>query len=145
MMAQLAPLRPVVWLLLLVLPALGGCSSDAPVQTQDSGPLRELAQAYVEATHALQRAPSSADELKPYLAAGKNVEELLTSPTDGKPYVVVWGADPRTGMDLKPLVIGYEQQGANGSRFVFTAMGVMLMTNEDFKEAKFPAGHSPPP
>jgi len=46
-------------------------------------------------------------------------------------------------MDLKPLVIGYEKEGSGGDRFVYTAMGVMQMTDEDFEEARFPPGHNP--
>ena len=43
--------------------------------------------------------------------------------------MILWGTDQRTGMDVKPLVIGYEKNGKGGMRMVFTAMGVMTMTN----------------
>jgi hypothetical protein len=46
-------------------------------------------------------------------------------------------------MDLKPLVIAYEKEGQGGVRFVFTAMGVMTMGPDEFKEANFPQGHKP--
>lgn len=128
---------------LFLLVCLVGCSSQPVAQTQDPGTLNELSKIYLAATVGLDRAPTSPQELQPYLPPGKSVDELLTSSNDRQPYVVAWGADPRTGMDLKPLVIAYEKQGSNGSRFVFTAMGVMLMSNEDFKEARFPAGHTP--
>ena len=63
--------------------------------------------------------------------------------TISQPYVVAWGADPRSGMQLKPLVIAYEKEGLSGVRFVYTAMGVMLMGPDEFKEANFPPGHKP--
>lgn len=120
-----------------------GCSKSPATQTRDSGPLSQLAKAYVEATNQLNHPPLSIEELKSHLPAGTDPNSLLNSPTDGKPYVIIWGTDPRQGMDLKPLVIGYEQEGMGGARFVFTAMGVSLMGDADFKEAKFPAGHTP--
>lgn len=127
----------------VLLVAFVGCSGQPVAQPQDPGTLNELSRVYLAATVGLDRAPTSPQELQPYLPPGKTVDELLTSSNDRQPYVVAWGADPRSGMDLKPLVIAYEKQGSNGSRFVFTAMGVMLMSNEDFKEARFPAGHTP--
>ena len=68
---------------------------------------------------------------------------MFTSVRDGEPFVIIWGTDPRTGMELKPQVIGYEKEGRGGNRFVFTAMGVMQMTDGDFEEANFPPGHKP--
>jgi len=144
MLARASRFVSFVGLALISLPCWIGCSGGGVTQTQDSGPLTELGKAYVEATYGLDRAPTSADELKPYLPAGKDVNSLLTSPMDSKPYVIIWGTDPRQGMDLKPLVIGYEQTSSGGTRLVFTAMGVSLMDEKDFKEAKFPAGHTPP-
>lgn len=130
-------------LLLIALAALDGCSGTTQSPTSDPGPLNELSAAYRQATAQLNRPPKSADELQPHLAQGKDVNNLLTSPNDGQPYVILWGTDIRTGMDLKPLVVGYEKQGTNGARFVFTVMGVMLMGPEEFKEANFPPGHTP--
>lgn len=120
-----------------------GCSPSAPTQTRDSGPLSQIAKAYVEATNKLNRPPLSIEDLTPHFPPGTDANSLLNSPTDGKPYVIIWGTDPRQGMDLKPLVIGYEAEGMGGARFVFTAMGVSLMGDADFKEAKFPTGHTP--
>lgn len=136
---RFARLAACVGLLLLV----SGCSGGTQVQTSDDRPLRTLSTAYLQATQKLNRPPKSAEELKDFVPAGTDVNSLLTSPTDGKPYVILWGTDPRAGLDLKPLVIGYEKEGLKGVRSVFTAMGVSLMGPEDFKEAKFPEGHTP--
>lgn len=130
-------------LLSLLLAVSVGCSKAEQTQNRDSGPLTQIAKAYVEATNSLNRPPLTIDDIKPHLPAGTDPSTLLNSPTDGKPYVIIWGTDPRQGMDLKPLVIGYEQEGSGGARFVFTAMGVSLMGDADFKEAKFPPGHTP--
>lgn len=131
-------------LFFLALVGLLGCGPNPEgKQKRDSGPLSELAKYYNQATNQLNRAPKSPDELKPLLPPDKDVNSLLNCPVDNEPYVIIWGTDPREGMDLKPLVIGYEAKEYDGSRFVFTAMGVMLMESEDFKTAKFPAGHTP--
>lgn len=120
-----------------------GCSQTLTQEGHDSGPLTSLSKAYLKATQGLNRPPKSPDELAKFLDPGVSVESLLKSPADGQPYVILWGTDARTGMELKPLVVGYEAQGKNGNRFVFTAMGVMFMSNEDFKTANFPPGHKP--
>ena len=102
-----------------------------------------LGNLYQQATQKTGQPPAKQEDLVPYLPAGKSIDELLKSPTDGQAYVILWGTDPRTGMELKPLVIGYEKQGKSGARFVFTAMGVSLMSDSDFKGANFPPGHKP--
>lgn len=136
--------RRVLLLMTLVTLPLCGCSwSGTDVTTREPGSLNELAKAYLAATNALNRPPANAEELQSYLPEGRELNSLLTCPVSGKPYVIVWGTDPRQGMDVKPLVIGYEPQSTGGSRFVFTAMGVMEMGDQDFKTAKFPAGHVP--
>ena len=123
---------------------LSGCSGRIKQSAGHvAGPLMELATAYQRATHKLDRAPKDADELKPFLDEGKEVGSLLRSPADGEEYVILWGTDPRAGMALKPLVIGYEKKGMDGTRFVFTAMGVSLMSEKDFQNARFPEGHKP--
>ncbi|MFO0902253.1 MAG: hypothetical protein U0939_04590 [Pirellulales bacterium] len=123
---------------------LVGCSGGGGTpQASNAGPLNSLSAAYLRATAKLNRPPKDAAELQAHLGAGEKLESLLTSPNDNQPYVILWGADPRSGMDLKPLVIAYEKEGQGGVRFVFTAMGVMTMGAEDFKEANFPQGHKP--
>jgi hypothetical protein len=105
--------------------------------------LTALANAYRQATEKNKRPPQGPDELKPFLPAGANPDTVLKSVRDDQPFVILWGTDPRTGLDLKPLVIGYEKQGKGGNRMVFTAMGVMTMDEKSFAEANFPKGHKP--
>jgi hypothetical protein len=87
--------------------------------------------------------PAGPDDIEAFLPAGVSVDDALRSPRDGQPFVVLWGADHRKGMDVKPLVIAYEPQGKDGRRMVFTAMVVFAMSEAGFKEARFPAGHTP--
>jgi hypothetical protein len=127
----------------VVLAAITGCGDAPRVQKGTGEKLEQFSAVYRAATEKLRRPPASADELKPYLSPGQSLDALLTSPNDNQPHVVIWGADVRAGMELKPLVIAYEKEGSGGNRFVMTAMGVFLMGPEDFKEANFPTGHKP--
>ncbi len=131
--------------LLVVIPAPGCSSSVEQTQTQGevAGSLSTIAKAYLAATQKNGRAPNGPDELKPFLPPDSDQEAMFRSARDGQPFVILWGADPRTGMDLKPLVIAYEKDGSDGNRFVYTAMGVMQMADEDFAQANFPAGRKP--
>jgi len=81
------------------------------------------------------------------LPPGTDVETLFISPRDGKPFAIVWGTDVQKVMmaSARPVVYGYEVDGVDGDRFVLTTVGVMELTDEDFANASFPEGHSPPP
>jgi hypothetical protein len=124
---------------------VSGCSSakNAPLDKDASDSLRVLADAYNKATEKNNRPPKGPEELKPFLPKDVSEEKVYRSARDGQPFVIIWGADPRTGRDLKPLVIAYEKNGKGGARMVFTAMGVMSISNTDFPSASFPAGHKP--
>lgn len=122
---------------------LAGCSSTPPVQVENSENLNKVAQAYREATQKLRHPPKNEAELRPFLEKHGDPDALLRSPNDGQPFVIIWGTDPNAERTLKPGVIGYEKQGTHGRRFVFTAMGVMVMGDDDFEEANFPKGHKP--
>ena len=112
-------------------------------ETRSQEALRTIAAAYGAAIAKRGKPPAGPDDIKPFLPAGVSVDDALRSPRDGQPFVVLWGADPRTGMDAKPLVIAYEPQGKDGRRMVFTAMGVFAMSDAGFREARFPEGHTP--
>jgi hypothetical protein len=126
---------------------LGGCgrrvavTDEAETKAQDA--LRAVAAAYNAAIAKRGKPPAGPDDIKPFLPEGAALDDALRSPRDGQPFVVIWGADPRKGMDIKPLVIAYEARGGNGRRLVFTAMGVFAMENSRFAEARFPEGHAP--
>ncbi|MEY4180106.1 MAG: hypothetical protein RLY70_3680 [Planctomycetota bacterium] len=127
----------------LAVAAVAGCGDAPRVQKGTGEKLEQFSAVYRAATEKLRRPPANAEELKPFLSPGQSLESLLNSPNDNQPHVVIWGADVRAGMELKPLVIAYEKDGSGGNRFVMTAMGVFLMGPEDFKEANFPSGHKP--
>ncbi len=127
------------WLILL-----GGCSGGGgQVQPADMANIKKIASAYLKATDKLGRPPKEKKELVPYLKDEGDLEALFQSPNDGQPFVIIWGTNPRAGLDVSPGVIAYEKVGRGGKRFVFTAMGVMQMADEDFAKANFPKGHKP--
>jgi hypothetical protein len=128
----------------LVLAGLGlsGCSPK-PVIVGSSKEFQNLifiAQAYIDAADGkLGRPPNNVDELKPFLEGMGDPNEILVSPNDGLPYVIVWGVKPGRSP------IAYEQQGKDGQRIV---VGSNLMpwrvTEEGFSRLRFPPGQKPP-
>ncbi len=127
----------------LVLVLSAGCTSPRVTQAGEVGNLRKVAAAYNAAVAQLGRPPGSEAELRPFLSKEGDPDALLRSPNDGQPYVILYGTDPRKGKTLQPLIIGYEKTGRGGRRFVFTAMNVVEMVDEDFKKGNFPPGHQP--
>src|SRR5262245_28454130 len=91
--------RTIFWLpAAALLASLAGCgpSSDpyvVPLTTAEKQ-LTSIAMAYTDAHGRLGRAPQNAEELRPYLKAFGDPDELLVSPNDGKPFVVIWGKNP---------------------------------------------------
>ena len=125
---------------------LAGCSGGGPkppAPDVSADNLTAIANAYILYASEKKTPPKSAEDLK---AAVPQITQtdFLTSSRDGQPFVILWGADPSAGMGEQPLVIGYEKEGKDGFRFVATAMGVMMMDDEGFAQANFPAGHTPP-
>jgi hypothetical protein len=103
--------------------------------------------AYMDAHSELGRGPKSADELKPFLKAFGNPEELLVSPSDGEPYVVIWGANPQGGpTEYKGMfpILAYERKGSSGGRAVTDVRGrPMTVPEDDFAKLKFVGRHRP--
>lgn len=121
---------------------LCGCSGGGgKVQPADMANIQKIASAYVKANDKLGRPPKEKKELLPFLKEESDLEALFQSPNDGQPFVIIWGTNPRAALDVSPGVIAYEKVGKGGKRFVFTAMGVMQMADEDFTKANFPKGH----
>jgi hypothetical protein len=115
----------------------GGCGKSG-----DTGPVKDtehltaIRKAYLAATKRLGHRPKNLEELKPSLAAEGNPDELLVSPNDNLPYVIVFGADPRKH------VIAYEQKGANGLRMaVDQNLLPRRLSPEEFETLSFPPGH----
>jgi hypothetical protein len=132
-----------------LLAAIAGCGEEVHVVplTAAEQELTYVALAYTDAHERLGRGPKDADELKPYLKPFGDPEDLLVSPNDGEPYVVVWKANPVGGpgeyMGMFPI-LAYEQKGTGGKRAVTDVRGRPLtVPEEDMEKLKFLRGHKP--
>jgi hypothetical protein len=147
--------RPARWLLLRVLVLLAGltgCGSGPKVipLTDSEKNLTQIALAYVDAHSQLRHGPKNAEELKPFLKPYGDPDQLLISPNDGEPYVVVWGGDPSRGgpTEYKQMfpVLAYERKGTGGKRAITDIRGrPMTVPDEDFPKLVFVGGHKPTP
>ena len=75
-------------------------------------------------------------------ANGQVSDSDFLSKNDGEEFVFVWGTELNR-RSATPVVIGYESAGKDGKRMVFTTMGTMTLSQEEFSASEFPAGHSP--
>ena len=126
--------------------ALAGCSSRPKQQEEPAAfRLRKIAQAYQLASDLRGKPPRSAQELSRFfkeLGETGDPEELLRSPRDGEPYVIVFGVD--FDSQARDTVLGYEKTGAEGTRYVLTlSREVKLLKNEEFARATFAKDHKP--
>jgi hypothetical protein len=140
-------------LLLLGLSGCSGCSGCGPQVnvvplTPAEDALKYIAMAYLDAHSELNRPPKNAEDLRPFLKRFGDPEQLLVSPNDGQPFVIVWGADPNRGgpteyMNMFPI-LAYEKQGAGGKRAVTDIRGrPMTVPAEDLSKLTFVRGHKP--
>lgn len=136
------------WTLCCVSLAIAGCSgsTQGPPQAAGRAALARVVEAYGKTQDHLKRPPRNLEELRPHL--GGSADELLRSPEDGEPYVILWDVDVRTpsltGSTL-PLFI-YERKGTNGRRFAADVMlGLPHLTEAEFRAASFARGHKPAP
>src|SRR5262249_425176 len=94
------------------------------------------------------RGPKDAAELRPFLQAFGDPDDLLTSPNDNQPFVIIWGQNPATGRPTEYQgmfpILAYEQQGAGGRRAGGDSPGRPIAgPDEDFPKLKFLGGHKP--
>jgi hypothetical protein len=136
----------------MLLTVLGGCNSGPNVIPLSGSEKRlvSIVRAYKDAYDKLGRGTKNDEELKPHLRAYGNPEELLVSPDDGKPYVVVWGVNPAGGgtTDYRGMwsILAYERKGKGGKRAVVDTRGRPLTVPEgDISKLKFVGGHRPDP
>jgi hypothetical protein len=152
------PVR-ALWLVLII--SMGYCIG-CGVHVETPEPLSEaeenlskIGRAYMQAGSGLKRPPRNAKELLPYLEKNGATEQVLRSPRDGQEYVILWDVKsselaPKPVQEGLPAdrrfpVLAYEKTGEGGSRFVLQVPNrVVAMTNEELREAYFPAGHRPP-
>lgn len=92
------------------------------------------------------RPPENETELRSTFNQSE-VDKLLTSPRDGKPFNVCYGIDIYSNLDWAKdvAVVAYEQEGESNTRWVLAAPGAIFeLSQEDFKQASFPPGHAIP-
>jgi hypothetical protein len=135
---------------LLLLPAVQtGCGPKAHVVPFSPAEhnLKHIAMAYNDANSQLNRPPKNAEELKRFLKEFGNPDELLVSPNDGQPFVIIWGVNPGGGpTEYKQMfpILAYERQGKSGHRAVTDVRGrPMNVPVEDFPKLTFAGGHKP--
>jgi hypothetical protein len=126
---------------------LAGCSSQ-PGKMKEVDPiivhLQSINQAYIKSIEKQGRPPKNVAEIRPALQEVGDPDKLLRSPIDGEEFVIIWGVDPRTvppqGGKLPVLI--YEKKGVAGKRYVLQVPTlVSTMTEEELRNAYFPAGH----
>jgi hypothetical protein len=130
--------------------AAGGGCFGGPVKTELPKPdanLNLIANAYTDAVQPNGNGPADLEQLKKAIAnitrvVGGNPDEVLVSPNDGLPYVIVYNAKLRGGD--APSVIAYERKGKDGKRQVVDLRRLpYYVTDDEFKKFKFPASHKP--
>jgi hypothetical protein len=110
--------------------------------------LANIVLAYMDAHEELHHNPKNAEELKPFLKRFGDPDQILKSPSDGEPYVIVWGTDTSRGgptpyQQMFPI-FGYERKGSGGKRAIVDVRGRPLtIPAEDFTKLTFVAGHKP--
>jgi len=127
-----------------------GCSSQ-PVSAEDEATtdLREIARAYEVVIAASNRPPRELEQIKKVLTdlhtdglVTDDPEDVLISPRDGQPYVIIMGA--AAGDENPKDILAYESKGAGGVRYVLLmSHDVRQMTVDEFNQATFATGHEP--
>ena len=129
--------------LLLGVLGLLGCSSGKPATTGPAAPetaeerLTAIGKAYLKAASRLGKPPRGAEDIKDDVEGGFT-PELLRSPNDNEPFVILWGVDlnklPKSG-DAGPI-LAYEKRGKEGKRFVLRyPLAVAQLSEEEFSKA----------
>jgi hypothetical protein len=131
----------------LTMLVMAGCARDTsrPYAAAEDR-LLKIGKAYLKVCYD-GHTPKGFEDIKPYLD-GDETEELLRSPGDKEPFVIMWGIDYHTlppGQGDPFTVAAFEKKGVNGKRYVLRfPLRVESMTDEQLRKAVFPPGHSPP-
>jgi hypothetical protein len=136
---------------LLVMLLLGfgavGCGKREVVNNGPDGMynLQSIAKAYT-VTAIRVGPPTRVEDIMPVLKEIGDPQELLRSPRDGKPHIIVWGIDvghPMTGRSSMPI-LAYEQVGKDGKRqAIDLTKKVTEYTAEEFARLKLPVPPNP--
>ncbi len=139
------------WLGVLALIALPGCKSGSSESDSSDYNLQQIHQAigrYIEEAgnnpeeFEGKETPQSPEDLHKHLRDNghDNPEEILKSPHDGQPYVILWNVTYMEGgeeEDPSVPVLAHEASEVNGKRWVLLANGITKrMTHEEFEQAK---------
>ncbi len=117
-----------------------GCSSKPALQAvgmSETENLSKIERAFDSAREKLGRPPANLEQLKPFLKEFGDADQILRSPRDGEPYVIIYGIDIRRPFEMPPPIWAHEKNGVDGKRYVLTVMGPVSMTDEEFSKAKF--------
>lgn len=123
-----------------------GCGGPAgPPTPDDPSRLRGITTLYSLAARELGRPPKNVDELKAILAPATDDPSIaLTSTRDQQEFVIVWGLDLTGRQANSDTIVAYERTGVEGKRMVVDCRGeVREVTPDEFKQLKFPKGHTP--
>ena len=116
---------------------VAGCSPD-PVEVSKSrseqvANLQKIRAAYNQAIEKLGRPPANEKEARRFLEAFGSPDEILKSPVDGEPYVVIWGVNLKhVPLRMPAAIIAYEKTGREGQRNVLTMQGCDLLDEAAF-------------
>jgi hypothetical protein len=129
--------------------ALTGCAQEQPFTEEPvKANLRTIHKAYWMIEGYYNRPPRDMEELRQSIAdlhaleMGGPTEEVLVSPRDNKPFVIILGK--KRLPDVAGLILAYEEQGAGNTRYIVTSRGDILeLSNEEFGKAKFAQDHKP--
>jgi hypothetical protein len=128
-----------VYFLVAVAALWAGCAKPTVTANQENtSHVGSIQYAYLEATQALKRPPQNVEEIKPHLAKLGDPNELLTSPRDGKPYVIIWGLDLVNPKGSDNPIYAYEQDGRGGERIVGTTLEIKAVSDAEFDALKLP-------
>ncbi|MGI8978148.1 MAG: hypothetical protein ACR2FY_02870 [Pirellulaceae bacterium] len=127
--------------------AVSGCGGRGRSNQQlEASPLKPLVKFYGDYVNQHQgRPPAGEAEFKAFLKESKNadwlkaefkiadIDKLLISPRDNKPYVIYYGTKSKNIGPGGASVVAYEKEGLGGKRFVASALGAV----EEVDEAAF--------
>ena len=138
----------VVIALLACIPLAGACSKPVSKEDDAVADLGFISRAYGLILSGKHRPPNDVSEIREVLTdlhvmdENPPADEVLVSSRDGKPYVVIMGADINSAPSAE--VLAYEQTGAEGKRYVLLmSRDITTMTETEFKSAAFAMGHKP--
>jgi hypothetical protein len=129
---------------LLLFGVVAGCGDKGrPNQAEEDSPLKPIARFYGEYILQHERKPPPSEaEFKAYLKDPKiterlkeefkiaDVDKMLISPRDNKPFVIFYGVLSKNSGPGGAPVVGYEQVGAAGKRFVASTLGAVVEVDD---------------